>query len=384
MTQPLLVGYDAKRIVRNATGLGSYGRTLIRDLAALPGLRLRLYAPDEGRPDLRAQIPDRANVSLHGPSRFASRLPFYPSYWRTRAIVADLRRDGVQVFHGLSGELPLCIGGSGIKSVVTIHDLIFLRHPEYYNKVDVKLYAWKFRTACREADRIIAISERTRQDIVELGGVSPDRIDLIYQSCSPRFAADVPPDAAADVVRRYALPRRFILSVGTIEQRKNILQAVQALPHLPADVHLVAVGRATPYSRSVLRAADRAGLSPRVHFLHGVPDADLQALYQLADAFVYPSRYEGFGIPVIEAIHSGLPVVAATGSCLEEAGGPDSLYVSPDDPQALAAAVRRVLRGAPERDARIARSRAYVRRFEGIDVASQVAEVYRRLSEFPA
>ena len=382
MTPPLLVGYDAKRIVRNATGLGSYGRTLVRDLAALPGLELHLYAPDEGRPDLRAQIPASPRVTLHTPVPPRGRLR--GAYWRNRAIVADLVRDGIQVYHGLSGELPRGITLSGVRSVVTIHDLIFLRHPEYYSWFDARIYAWKFRIACREADRIIAISERTRQDIIELGGVSPDRIDLIYQSCSPRFAADLSPAAAADVRSRYALPPRFVLSVGTIEPRKNILQAVQALPYLPADVHLVAVGRATPYSRSVLRAADRAGLSPRVHFLHGVPDADLQALYRLADVFVYPSRYEGFGIPVIEAIHSGLPVVAATGSCLEEAGGPDSLYVSPDSPRDLAVAVSRVLRGNPEREARVARSRDYVRRFEGLDVASQVADVYRHLLETPA
>ena len=115
-----------------------------------------------------------------------------------------------------------------------------------------------------------------------------------------------------------------------------------------------------------------------------MPDADLQALYQMAEVFVYPSRYEGFGIPIIEAIHSGLPVVAATGSCLEEAGGPDCLYVDPDDAEALAAAVSQLLRGAEGREQRIQRSREYVRRFEGCDVAGQVMDVYRRVLELPA
>ena len=175
------------------------------------------------------------------------------------------------------------------------------------------------------------------------------------------------------------LPRRFILSVGTIEARKNIALAVKALPLLPADVHLVAVGRRTKYSDRVLAAARQQGLADRVHFLHGVSDADLQAIYQQAEAFVYPSRYEGFGIPIIEAIFSGLPVVAATGSCLEEAGGPDSLYVSPDDPAALAAAVAAVLKGAPSREQRMAAARRYVARFEGNNVATQVLNVYQRV-----
>ena len=379
---PPRIGFDAKRIVRNATGLGNYCRTLVNDLAAVAPTdwQFRLYAPDPGRDDLRRQVPERPNLTFVFPQRGGLR----GAFWRTRAIVGDLRRDGVQLYHGLTGELPLGIRKSGIRSVVTIHDLIFLRHPEYYKWIDTKIYAWKFRNACREADRIIAISECTKRDIMEFGGVAEDCIDVIFQSCSPRFADEVSPQFLADVRGCYALPGRFMLTVGTVEERKNVLLAVRALPHLPDDVHLVAVGRPTPYSQRVLQLAAKEDLAPRVHFLHGVPDADLQALYQMAEVFVYPSRYEGFGIPIIEAIHSRLPVVAATGSCLEEAGGPDSLYVSPDAPEALAAAVRQVLRGNPDRDERISRSRDYVRRFEGSDVAGQVLDIYRQLLELPS
>ena len=370
-----VIGFDAKRIVRNATGLGNYGRTLVNDLVGVvpTDWQLRLYAPDPGRDELRSQVAAQFVYPQGRP------LKLQRSLWRIGPIVNDLKRDGVQLYHGLTGELPRGLRRAGIRSVVTIHDLIFLRHPEYYHWVDVKIYAWKFRTACREADRIIAISERTKQDVVELGGVEPERVDIVYQSCSPRFLADVTPQQLADVRQRYGLPERFMLSVGSIEERKNILLAVRSLPFLPDDIHLVAVGKPTKYSASVLRWADREQLTSRVHFLHGVPDEDLQVLYRMAEVFVYPSRYEGFGIPVIEAIHSHLPVVAATGSCLEEAGGPDSLYVSPDNPEALAAAVRQLLKGAPGREQRISSSREYVRRFEGNDVASQVYDIYREL-----
>ena len=374
-----IVGYDAKRIVRNATGLGNYCRTLVNDLAASapPDWQLRLYAPDAGRDELRRRLVASERMQLVCPE--GCRLPLQRAWWRTRAIIGDLRRDGVQLYHGLSGELPWGISRAGIPAVVTIHDLIFLRHPEYYPWLDRHFYAWKFRVACREASRIIAISDCTKRDIVSLGGVAPDRIDVVYQSCSPRFTAPLPADQAAEVCRRYRLPARFMLSVGTVEERKNLLLAVRALPLLPAELHLVAVGRPTPYARLVEREAAQLGVGARLHLLQGVTDADLHALYQTAEVFVYPSRYEGFGIPVIEAIHSGLPVVAATGSCLEEAGGPDSLYVSPDAPDALAAAVVRVLRGAAERASRVSLSRQYVRRFEGSDVAAQVLGVYRRV-----
>ncbi len=375
------IGFDAKRIVRNATGLGSYSRTLVNDLAVAgaDSLDLRLYAPDEGRDELRSQIVMRPNVHFCYPqSSLAPRtshfIPFYKNYWRSRAIVNDLHRDRIHLFHGLSGELPRGLRESGIRSVVTIHDLIFLRHPEYYNWFDAKLYAWKFRQTLREADHIIAISQCTKRDIMQLGNVPEERISVIYQSFAPRFKAS-PSSPRGD--GQQAAP--YILSVGTIEERKNVLLAVKALHYLPANLSLVLVGRATDYARQVRRYADHHGLGRRVIMRHDVSNDELPSLYAGAEAFVYPSRYEGFGIPIIEAISMGLPVVAATGSCLEEAGGPHSLYVSPDDPEALARALRQVLRGAPGRDERISQSRNYIRKFEGCDVARQVIGIYQQL-----
>ena len=366
MTERLKIGFDAKRIVRNGTGLGSYGRTLVNDLASYP-LELRLYAPDQGRDELRQQIRQQENVSFCYPAQSA--LPFSKALWRSRGIVSDLKRDGIQVFHGLSGELPIGIRQSGIKSVVTIHDLIFLRHPEFYHWIDTKIYAWKFRQTLREADHIIAISECTKRDILAYGEVDERKISVIYQSCAPKFS-----------VTQSAMPSsRYILSVGSIEARKNILLAVKALPYLPEAVSLVIVGRHTPYTDEVIAYAKKEGLTHRIKIMHGVSDEELPKLYAEAEAFVYPSRYEGFGIPIIEAISCGLPVVACTGSCLEEAGGPDALYVDPDDAEAMAQAIKQVLRGAEGREARIERSQKYIERFAGNDVAGQVVELYRRL-----
>ena len=370
-TSILKIGFDAKRIVRNGTGLGSYGRTLVNDLAQYP-LRLNLYAPDKGRDDLRTQIVERDNIAFVYPT---SR--HFKSYWRSRGIIADLKRDGIQLFHGLSGELPFGIRKSGIKSVVTIHDLIFLRHPEFYNPIDVQIYKWKFRQTIKEADYIIAISECTKRDILEYGGnlVSEDKITLIYQSCSPRF----------NTSQNYKTSNLnselgcYVLSVGSIEPRKNTMLALKALHHLPDDISLVLVGRHTAYTDKLIQYARANGLEHRLHILHGVPDTDLPALYAGAECFVYPSVYEGFGIPIIEAISCGLPVVACTGSCLEEAGGPDSLYVAPNDAIGMANAIRRSLKGADDREERIQRSMDYIRRFSGTDVAGQVVDVYKRV-----
>lgn len=365
---PMIIGYDAKRIVRNGTGLGSYARTLVNDLIVKKpaDTRLLLYAPDMGRDDLRSQINE--GVEWHYEEKFAPLIPkgIQKAYWRTHSIVKDLKRDKVEIFHGLSGELPIGLRKAGIRGVVTIHDLIFMRHPEWYNPIDVKFYTWKFYKTVQEADRIIAISECTKRDIMELGGVEEERIDLIYQSYSPKFK-----DGSAGT-QGYEGVQRYVLYVGTVEERKNLLLAVKALDMLPEDIHLVAVGRLTDYAKRIPH-------HERLHLLGQLPLEELTALYAGAEAFVYPSRYEGFGIPIIEAISSGLPVVACTGSCLEEAGGPDCLYVNPDDHVALADALRSVLKGADSREERIRKSREYIRRFEGGDVASQVLDVYQNL-----
>ena len=377
MSERMIIGFDAKRIVRNGTGLGSYGRTLVNDLSALDAFDLRLYAPDEGMVQLRSQIVGRPNVSFCYPRH--ARTALGKAMWRSGGIVKQLQKDGVQVYHGLSGELPRGIREAGIRSVVTIHDLIFMRHPEYYNRADVKIYTQKFFKTLEEADRIVAISECTRRDICELGQVDRSRVELVYQSCALRFTEEPTATKLWEVREKYVLPDRYVLSVGSIEERKNVLLAVRALHHLPDDVSLVIVGRQTPYSDQVHDYVLEHRMHSRVQMLHGVPDDDLPALYRMADCFVYPSRYEGFGIPIIEAISLGLPVVACTGSCLEEAGGPDSLYVSPDDPEAMAHAISQVLYGAEGRQQRIDRSRQYIRRFENTSAAQRFADIYQSL-----
>lgn len=369
---PMIIGFDAKRIVRNGTGLGSYSRTLVNNLIAQcpEDTELRLYAPDKGIDALRNQIKPGVIWCYPNPAPCPSPLaPIYKSYWRSRGIVNDLKRDGVEVFHGLSGELPIGLRKAGIKGLVTIHDLIFLRHPEWYNPIDVMLYKWKFHKTLKEATKIIAISECTKRDIIHYGKVEPERIELIYQSFTlPKNNHTSAHPLPLPEGGKYS----YVLSVGTVEERKNLGLAVKALDYLPDNVHLVAVGRQTDYAKSLPK-------HPRLHLMGQLPIEELTALYDGAEAFVYPSRYEGFGIPIIEAISRGLPVVACTGSCLEEAGGPDSIYVDPDDTQAMADAIKSVLKGAPDREQRIERSKEYIKRFEGNDVAAQVMQLYQNL-----
>ena len=369
----ILIGFDAKRIVRNGTGLGSYARTLVNALSENEHLQLNLYAPDEGRDDLRQQIVNREKVKFVYPEGLHFR--FQRDLWRTKGVVKQLKEDGVQLYHGLSGELPAGLKAAGIPGVVTIHDLIFLRHPEYYHWWDVEIYRRKFKSTLKEASRIIAISECTKRDILYYGDFPEDKIDVIYQGCSNRFRKSVSEADKSRVKAKYNLSDNFILNVGSIEARKNVLLAVKALGCLLDSFRMVIVGRHTKYTDEVIAYVKKNGLEDRVQILHGIPDDDLPVIYHLAKVFVYPSRYEGFGIPIIEAIQTGLPVVACTGSCLEEAGGPDCLYVSPDDVEGMANAIKQAI---AEKDVRVPRAQEYIKRFENSNLAALVIEEYEK------
>ena len=380
MKDLMIIGFDAKRIVRNNTGLGNYCRTLINDMIRCndSNMKLLLYTPDKGRDVLRNQIIESDNSKFIFPKKKLGKI--YKSLWRTKNIVKQLQEDKVQIYHGLSGELPLGLRNSGIKSVVTIHDLIFLRHPEYYHWFDRKMYTWKFHQTIKQADRIIAVSERTKRDILEFGKIDPEKISVIYQSCNPKFT-NMPTEGEMEATsKKYDLPKRYLLCVGTIEERKNLMLAVRSLSLLPEDIHLVAVGKKTKYADKVMETADKTGVSHRLHLLSGVSDDELNVIYKKAEVFVYPSRYEGFGIPIIEAIFCGLPVVASTGSCLEEAGGPDCLYVNPDDTEGMAAAIMQLLNNEEERKRRIISSLEYVQKYKGTNIANAVIEVYEELT----
>ena len=375
----MIIGFDAKRAVQNSTGLGNYSRYVIDVLLrSCPENCYKLYAPKKKRnAKLFDILQGRENVAMCYPLSYVMRK--VSSLWRLWFVCDDLKRDGVQVYHGLSNELPFGIGKcKGLRSVVTVHDLIFRELPHCYNFIDRLIYDFKFRRACEIADVIVAVSECTKRDIVKEYKISPDKIKVIYQGCDDIFRERCSGSQLEVVRDKYSLPHRFILSVGSIEERKNALAIVKAMAELPEELSLVLVGRRTAYSKRLERYAADAGLSGRVHVLHNVEHADLPAVYQMSETFVYPSLYEGFGIPVLEALVSGVPVVAATGSCLEEAGGAGSLYVSPYDVHALAEAIKSTFDKAT-RESMVSAGLEHARKFESDRVGQALCELYESL-----
>ncbi len=371
------IGFDGKRAVCNNTGLGNYSRLLVKVLSNhYPDLEYALYTPEKRDNPRLMPLLTRQGVSVATPDK-----PLWkavPALWRVAAMARQMARDGVDIIHGLSGELPFDLAASRLPSVVTVHDLIFLRLSHCFSLIDRFIYNYKCRYACKHADHIIAVSECTKRDIVHYYGIPADKISVIYQGCNPLYACRADEEKRREVKRNYRLPERYVLSVGTIEERKNTLAIVQALEHLPDELHLVLVGRPTAYIHQLKEFMAKAGLQDRVHFLHGIPSDDLPAIYQSAETFVYPSVYEGFGIPILEALHSGIPVVAATGSCLEEAGGEHSLYVSPHDVEGLAAAIARTQEPSL-RATMIEEGLKWAQRFTQEQMARETMECYRKV-----
>lgn len=365
------IGFDAKRAIHNFTGLGNYSRFVISNLMK--------YCPENTYKLFIPKIPNNNEVNsvLQTKNNFFVKEGCKP-FWRTFQVVRDIKKENIEVYHGLSNELPFGIKSSRAKSIVTIHDLIFLQYPNFYPVIDRIIYNIKAKYACRVADRIIAVSECTKRDVIKHYGIDPSKIDVVYQGCFSIFKEPVDELKKEDVINTYNLPSEFLLSVGSIEERKNILLIVKALKGVP-NIHFYAIGKQRQYADEVMRYALENGLSDRVHLISNVPLVDLPAIMQLSTVFIYPSLYEGFGIPIIEALSSGVPVVGATGSCLEEAGGPNSIYVNPQDEKELAFQINRLLSDASLRENMVKQGKEYVKRFDDISCTEALKAVYKKL-----
>ena len=326
------IGYDAKRAFHNKSGLGNYSRDLIRILAeAHPEQDFYLFNPKQ----LRSLDfgHDWENVHEVGPSSLLSKV-VHP-IWRSRTIINSLEKLEIDVYHGLSNELPIGLSRSSVKGILTVHDLIFMRYPKLYKPTDRLSYRKKMSHACQDATQIVAISEQTKEDLVHYMNVPKEKIEVIYQGCHPEFGVEQSTAELKAVKTEFELDKDFMLSVGTIEKRKNQESIVKALP-LVKELDLVLVGKHSSYFHRLKKLAASLGVLHRVHFLEKVPTRQLSALYQLAKVFAYPSIFEGFGIPIIEALKSKCPIITSSGGVFSETAGPNSLYIDAQDFEALA------------------------------------------------
>lgn len=381
------IGFDAKRAYHNGTGLGHYSRTLIRSLAEyFPMHNYHLFNP---RPSQLFQL-DARNIHEVLPSNLLYKT--FSSIWRSKWITNDLEKRQIEVYHGLSNEIPLDMHKSGIRSAVTIHDLIFERYPDQYSRIDVEIYKRKFKYACEHADKVIAISQQTRSDIMKFYEIPEEKITVCYQSCNPAFGKVVSDKAKQQVKEKYALPDEFFLYVGSIIERKNLLGICKAMYLLRNDlaIPLIVIGDGTKYKQQVKDFIRQHDLDDRVIFLSENPLAkvassflraeDFPAIYQMAVAMIYPSFFEGFGIPVLESLWSNLPVITSNVSSLPEAGGPGAYYVNPNSAEEIAGGMKRIYDDKSFAGELKSKGWQHAQHFTQQKCAADVMEVYENLT----
>lgn len=305
------IGFDAKRYFNNESGLGNYARWLVDGLAQRHNFDYHLYQPTK-----KAQ---NAELPIHYPKGLAK---ISPSLWRSWRICSQLQKDGIKLFHGLSNELPFGIHKTDIKTVVTIHDLIHKRYPEYYAPVDRTIYDLKIKYAQRNAHRIITPSEQTKKDLTTYYGTDEEKIEVVPLSAKPRDAKDSLGDP------------RYILCVSGFSKRKNIPRLIEAFNQLEKkDLLLVLAGHSGDTLEEVKRLTAN---NPTIDLKLNLPEQELHELYQDALFCVYPSLFEGFGIPILEAFSHGKTVATSNVSSMPEVGGDAALYFQPENTEDIA------------------------------------------------
>lgn len=371
------IGFDAKRIFHNHSGLGNYGRNILSYLQENnPENQYFLFTPNKKNP---IKIDLTSNTKIIKPQKFTSSIN--NSIWRTKGVLKNIKFKDLDVYHGLSNELPIGISKTNVKSIITVHDLIFVRFPELYRFIDRKIYFWKMKRACNEADKIIAISQQTKNDIVKFLDINPNKIEIVYQGCSEIYYQQHTEEFKKSIKKKYNLPEKFILNVGTIEPRKNAFQIVKALKKANIDFPLVIIGRETDYSKKIRKFITLNKMEKQVFIVNNVIFEDLPAIYQSAKIFIYPSFFEGFGIPIIEAFNSKTPVITSNIDVFKEVADDSALCIEKNNIEKLAEAILLLLENKEKRDKLVELGKKRALDFRGEIIAKELMTVYNKTYE---
>jgi glycosyltransferase involved in cell wall biosynthesis len=382
------IGFEAKRAFTNNTGLGHYCRILTSSLARMyKEHEYYLFTPKQTNLFDTSPYP---NMHVVTPQTRIDKL--FTAYWRSSNVKKDIAAKGIDIYHGLSHEIPYNIHKlKQVKTVVTMHDLIIERYPELFNPIDVKIYRFKYLHACKYADKIIAMSIQTKDDLIDFYKVPEQKIEVCYPSSMKYFDRKVSEAEKQQVKELYKLPDQFFLSVGSIIPRKNLLTICKAYNELgnSMTVPLIVIGKGGKYKEEVKQYVTDNGLNDRIIFLNDEPHVqnlgrfksgeDFPAIYQQALCMIYPSVFEGFGLPILEALQSGCPVITSNVSCLPETGGDAAYYVDPLSVQEMATAIATIATNEQLRKDMIERGYKHAAFFSQERRAERVMELYQSM-----
>jgi len=366
------IAFDAKRYFHNNTGLGRYSRELVDGLSR--------YYPENDY--LLCNPRNSGRIDLHDGFKLLAPTvtnALYAAYWRSAGVVRELKKQNARIYHGLSNEIPFGLRTAKIRSAVSVHDMIYLRYPHLYKRADRWIYERKVEFAATHADAVIATSQQTADDISFFYPVRSNRIVVVYQ------AVNMPqPTVQEDqaVQRKYELPQDYFLYVGTVEERKNLIGVLQAMQlSQNRKQSLAVVGKHHPaYHRECVDFIRKHGMQKQVGFYDGVTRDELASFYKNSTALVYPSYFEGFGIPIVEAHLCGTPVITSVGGCFAETAAEAALFVNPAEPQEIADAMHKLENEPSLRRLLVTRGAENAKRFTSEKFAASVMDVYKQLA----
>ncbi|MFZ8932804.1 MAG: glycosyltransferase family 4 protein [Bacteriovoracaceae bacterium] len=372
------IGYDAKRAFHNLRGLGNYSRELIRGVSRCENdWDIFLFSPGLREKSTSSWINDLSNIhSVFGPKSNPM-----SSIWRSYTSASLANKKNLDVYHGLSHELPI---GLKSKQVLTVHDLLWYKIPKNFSFIDRFTYKKKLSYSLDRADKVLAISESTKNDLIEIMRVNEDKIEVHYQSCHEEFLTPHTPEALNSFKKQLQAPDQFILSIGAIEPNKNTLYTLKVFQRIKnqfPDLKLVIVGDGGPYKRELFDYVDKNKLSSDIVYFPYLDTPSLKALYQLCDLFLFPSHYEGFGLPVIEALFLKAPVVAAKQSNIMEAGGHGCFYIDQNNIDEGVAASQKVLNNAKYAEKRIEIGYKHVQQFHWLETSRKLTQIYKNIMQ---
>lgn len=369
------IAFDAKRALNNSTGLGNHARILLNALLRdFPENEYLLFSP-KAKDEFFHLLTGRFKIFF--PETKLETL-VHP-VWRSYGVNRQLEKERVDIYHGLSNEIPIRNQKSKIKHVVTIHDLIFLKHTEQYSFIDRQIYELKTKYAAKHADKIIAVSKETKHDLIHFYRVPEAKIEVIYQSVDLAF--QTASQRVADI-QKYNLPHKYILNVSSFFPRKNQQKLIEAFDLIKDKVEedLVLVGGVGGNRKDIELLIQHKKLQNRVKIISNASNEDLPAVYQAASLFVFPSLLEGFGAPVLEALFSKVPVMATKGGAIEEAGGKNSLYINPDSAEEMADGILKVLSNETLKTQMIEAGFTHAQTMTDKAFAEKTMRVYREVS----
>lgn len=375
------IGIDYTAAYEQGAGIGRYVRELVRALAAHDGqTSYRLFVAGA----VSESLPPAPGSNFSWCPTHISPLWFARLWHRAQLpLPVEVFTGRIRLYHATDFTLPPVLPGT--RTLLTVHDLSFVRAPETATPV-LKAYLDRIvPRSVRRADHVLADSQATKNDLIELYGTPPDKISVLLSGVNPEFAPVTDPAARKEACQRYNIPEHpYILSIGTVQPRKNYARLAQALAALGPewqDVHLVIVGGRGWLDSPIYQTVADLGLNERIHFVGFARDEDLPAIYSAATGLAYPSLYEGFGFPVLEAMACGIPVVTSKVSSIPEVAGDAALLVDPYDVDDLTDALRRLLADSQLRGDLVKRGFEQAARFTWAQAAQQLKNIYDRMLE---